>query len=932
MDQATHASGRDPHDERPDPDALLARIDREDRPSTKGQLKIFFGYSAGVGKTYAMLSAARALEMKRGDVLVGYVEPHGRPETEALILGLDLLPSRTIEYRGITLKEFDLEAALERKPKLLLVDELAHTNAEGCTHPKRWQDVFVLLGAGIDVYTTLNVQHLESLNDVVGKITGITVRETVPDSVFDRADEVELVDLPPDELLERFQEGKVYLPDQASRAVDRFFRKETLVALRELALRRTAEHVNRQVELGRRGLATRPIWATCDRLMVAVGPSPSSARLIRATRRMATELRAPWFAVAVQKTTSTEAAADSALERHLQLAERLGAEVVTVHSDHAGEALVRFARDRGVTRLVVGKTRQPWWRLLLRRSIVDDVIRRSGDLDVLVIRGDAERARSGARFTRRGEQGVPIRWMRETTIAAGISLGALLLALAMRALGVTETNIVLVFVLNVAVVAYLAHPVASIVAAVLAVALFNFFFTTPMYTFDVHDTGYVVTFAVMLIIGLVISRLVGRVRMQERAAGRRADASDILFRSGRRLGAATGSLQIATELHDALSEHLKVEVAVFIRDPATHELSHAVGAPSLAAQAKERAVADWVYEHAAEAGCGTDTLPTAQGWYLPMASRAGAVFGVVGVVPTDGQGIVREGRQIVTSITSMASQCLERESLMLAAQSSAIEAESERFRSDLLATVSHDLRTPLATIGGGISAVLHSERSQLASDDREMLVDAMTESERLTRLIENLLSLSRVEVGHFRLQTEWQPIEELIEAALKQAGRSEDTSRVVSDLPSHPLLLRADGSLMTQVFINLIENALRYAPEGRIEIRARPMRGQLTSQLTNQMASQPDGSVRIEILDEGPGFGGERPDELFGRFVRGADGAARSSRGSGLGLAICRAVVQAHGGVIQAMNRPEGGAMIRIDLPHPCAVPQPDREIESAGA
>lgn len=903
---------------RPDPDALLAKIESEQSEHQRGRLKIFFGYAAGVGKTYAMLSAARALEMKRGDVLAGYIEPHGRSETEALLLGLDVLPSTAIDYRGITLREFDLDAALTRKPRLILVDELAHSNAPDCRHPKRWQDVEELLDAGIDVYTTLNVQHLESLNDIVGKITGIVVRETVPDGVFERADEVELVDLPPDELLERFAEGKVYIPEQARLAADRFFKRETLVALREVALRKTAEQVNRQVELGRRGLATQPIWATRDRLLVAVGPSPTSARLIRATRRMASELRAPWYAVAVERTSSEHASpSPGSLEANLRLAERLGAEVVTLRSDHVAQAIVEFAHDRGVTRLVVGKTAQPHWKLLLRRSIVDELIKRSGDLDVLVIRGEDDWPQPPRPTSVRGIHTATNSRAWQATLISSITLAsALLLGLALHAVDVSDANIVLVFLLSVAVIAYLTGPVASLTSSVVAVLLFNYFFTDPRFTLDVNDPGYLVTFGVMLIISLTISGLVGRIRAQERTAAHRAELNDVLFRVSRRLGPTAGTMQVATELQLCLAEYVGVDSAVFFPRGDSHEIGEAVGTERCIGSPRERAVAQWSLAHGADAGRDTDTLPSAEGWYVPLVARGNAILGVLGVTARDSQALSRETRQTVLSIASLAAQCLEREAMSAAARESAVEAESERLRSDLLATVSHDLRTPLATIGGAASAVLDSSRSHLDASDRDLLTDAISETNRLTRLVENLLQLSRLDDVHRELRADWFAMDELIDGALKEVSRSMDTSSVEVELPKEPILVWADASLITQVLINLIDNALRYAPRAAVMVSA----------------LQTDHGVRVEVRDAGPGFGDMPADRLFARFTRGSSAATTSTRGSGLGLAICRAVVNAHGGTIEAHNVQEGGACVRFDLPDPKSIQRPVADSEASPA
>lgn len=894
---------------RPDPDAVLAKVTAREGARSKGRLKIFFGYSAGVGKTYAMLEAARALEMKRGDVLVGYVEPHGRPETESLLLGLDLVPFRETQYRGITLREFDLEETLRRRPRLVLVDELAHTNAEGSRHPKRWQDILELLDAGIDVFTTVNVQHLDSLNDVVAKITGVIVRETVPDTVFDRADDVELVDIPPEELLERLREGKVYVPQQAARAADRFFQLDTLVALRELALRRTAEHVNRQVELGRRGMATRPIWGTRQRLMVAVGPSPSSARLVRATRRMAAELRCPWFAVAVEPPGPTP----PGVEVNLRLAERLGAEVVTLQGERVSPALIAFAHDRGVTRLVVGKTARPRWARIFRGDVVDEVVRLSGDIEVLILRGDGEPGDDAPGVdadVARLNGGPRGHALRDGLIVTAAMVAASTAGVLLRELGAGEANVVLVYLLAVALVAYAAGRIAAVSAAVLAVTLFNFIFTEPTMTLDVNDPGYLLTFAVMLFIGLIISGLVGRVQRQAGAALERANVNEILYRVSRRLGGTSGSRQVAEDVVRLADELLDLDAVVYLAHSDQPAIESAVGSAILADDERERAVAAWVLERGREAGRDTDTLPDVGGWYLPLQVPEGRRFGALGVRARHNRENSRERRRLVRSVAAVAAQAFEREELAERARQASVEAESERLRSDLLATVSHDLRTPLAAVGGAASAVLHSPGSSLAPGDRELLGDVTAEAERLGRLIENLLQLGRMDDGKFHPRAAWNPVEEIVGAAIRHASRSVDTSRIRTHLPDEPLLCWADAAVMTQVLVNLLENALKYAPEGPVEIA---------------VAKSP-GGVRFEVTDSGPGFPTQNPAELFGRFRRGDTDAVRAARGSGLGLAICRAAVSAHAGRIEATNREPaqgGGARVAVFIPDPADAEAP---------
>ena len=533
-----------PDESRPDPDALLAQVQAQEARQSRGKLKIFFGGSAGVGKTYAMLSAGRAKSAEGVDVVVGYAEPHNRPETEMLLLGLDLLPNRFVEYRGTQLRELDVDAALKRRPELLLVDELAHTNAPGSRHAKRWQDVDELLAAGINVYTTLNVQHLESLNDVIAQITGVTVRETLPDAMFEKADEVELVDLSPDQLLERLREGKVYVPRQAEQALKGFFQKANLTALRELSLRRTADRVNEQVQSARQEQFARTTWPTSERLLVCVGPAPSSAKVIRAAKRLAVALHAEWIAVHVETPRfeqSGEQARD-ALLKHFQLAERLGAQTVTLSGIDVAEEIISYARQRNASKIVVGKTSLPRWREWLRGSFVDELVRRSGDIDVYVIRGIAPSGGEVDRASPRvAEAASPIAWRAYAWAAAAPIASALASAVIQHLLpAFAPANVAMLFLVGVILVATRHRRGPSVLAAVLSVATFNFIFVPPHWTFAVADTQYLFTFLVMLGIGLLINVLTFRIRDQATASRQREQYTSALYRMTEQLASTTG--------------------------------------------------------------------------------------------------------------------------------------------------------------------------------------------------------------------------------------------------------------------------------------------------------------------------------------------------------------------------------------------------------
>ena len=614
-------------DDRPNPDELLARVQAEEVKEKRGKLKIFFGMAPGVGKTYAMLQAARKAASEGIDVMVGYVEPHARPETHALVLGLDLIPRRMVTYAGKTTEEFDLDAAIARKPQLILVDELAHSNAEGSTHQKRWQDVEELLNAGINVYTTLNVQHLESLNDVVMQVTSIPVRETVPDHVFENADEVELVDLAPDDLIERLREGKVYVSAQASRALENFFRKGNLFALRELALRKTAERVNEQAIDYRQQHEVSRIWATSERLLVCVGPSPMSARLVRATRRMAASLRAPWVAlhVELERAKVLSLADQQRLESNLHLAEELGATVETAFGTEFAESVLQYSKRHNITKIVVGKSRKTRWQELLRGEFVHDLIRRSGDIDVYVISGEAERQVE----TKPVIEKRPANWLPYAWAAAAVG-GSTVLSFGLSQL-FAATNLAMVYLACVVAVALLWGRGPSILATVLGVATFDFFFVPPYGTFAVGDSQYLLTFAVMLVTGMVVSELASRVHLQTEAIRRRERRTAALFSLSRELARLPTLASVAQATRRIIHEALDVHVWIIVRHGDGTFGPADLMADSIPPQ-KHDAVIRWVFDHRVPAGRGTDTLPGTEGTYLPLLG-ADSLVGVLGVQP-----------------------------------------------------------------------------------------------------------------------------------------------------------------------------------------------------------------------------------------------------------------------------------------------------------
>jgi two-component system sensor histidine kinase KdpD len=883
---------------------LLRRVTREAARERRGKLTVFFGAAPGVGKTYAMLEVARAeMEREKRDVVVGIVETHGRYETGAQLLGLPLLPRRKLRHRGVNVEELDLDAALSRRPQLLLVDELAHTNAEGSRHPKRWQDVEELLDAGIDVLSTMNVQHVESLNDVVAQITGVRVRETVPDSVLARAYELKLVDLPPDDLLERLRDGKVYLGAQAERAIDNFFKKGNLIALRELSLRHTAERVDAQMREYRQAQGIEQTWAITDQLLVAVSPSPYSARLVRAARRMAGSLHARWFAVHVER-PSARALPESVatrLAQNLSLAEQLGAEVVTLSGDDTTRALLDFAREHDITKLIVGK---PVARRLLdhlRPSVVDRLLRQSGDIDVYVTAGDPGEVEPG--LEARSAPSAP----HLPSYAAAVLVPSVATGLSLALFGRDQLpDVVMVYLLGIMLTASRLGFGTSLLSALVSVVLFDFFLVPPFYTLAVADLRHATTFVVMLVVAAVISGLTQRVRNQAAAAQERELRTAALYALTRELAGAASFESVVQAAARQMEKVFQARVSVFAPDPAgtlrRRYASPRVGAPS----ERELSISEWVWSNGREAGLGTNTLPSGNALYLPLLASGGRV-GVLGLEPTDPVR-VRElhQRRQVDAFAAQMGLAMERAELGVAAERARREVEAEQLRSSLLSSVSHDLRTPLAVITGATGTVLQAGPRMPEGTRQELLGTVLDEAERLNRLIRNLLDMTRLESGAVKLKKEWLPLEELIGGALSRLESRLGSREVEVRLPDDAPLVPCDELLVEQLLINLVENALKYS-EGAIEIEA----------------TFAPHEACVEVNDRGPGIAEGEAERIFEKFHRSAQGGSRE--GVGLGLSICRAIVGAHGGHITARSRDGGGASFRFTLPLEGTPPSPPR-------
>ena len=886
-------------DRRPDPDALLTLANKEERRRSlgaRGRLRIFFGAAPGVGKTYAMLTEAYTQQAEGRDVLAGVVETHGRGETEALLAGIEVLPRATVEYKGHQLHEFALDAALTRRPALILLDELAHTNAPGSRHEKRWQDVLELLDQNIDVYTTMNVQHVESVSDVVAQITGITVRETVPDSVLEEAHELVLVDLTPDDLLKRLREGKVYVPQQAQTAAQNFFRSGNLFALRELALRVVADRVNTEVLVYRQGQAIEVTWPTTGRLLVCVGPSPTSVRLVRAVKRLAASQHAQWIAAYVE--TQPLDPADprrNQVVQNLRLAESLGAEVVTLTGRNVSEEIITLARARNVSSIIIGKPLRPrLWDALLG-SPVDELIRKSGEIDVQVIRGDEG---DGPRHQAAPALPLPVAWAEYgQSVLAVAACSALCFAMYPH---FELANLIMVYLVGTMFIASRCGQGPAILSSALGVLCFDVFFVPPRFSLAVSDTQYLFTFAIMFLVAVVISRLAAHIRQQAEAARRREGRTQVMLALSRQLAGTRGTEKLLRIAVEHLSELFACTALAllpddegrlqdFIGDREAFNLSH-----------KGESVALWVFANGKVAGLGTSTLPTSGALYVPLVGLKDTV-GVLGLRPqTQGALFSPEQMHMIETLARQVALALEVERLETESLHAQMEAETERLKTSLLSSVTHDLQTPLAAIMGSADSLVQVGDRLEPDMRRSLAANIFDEAERLSRLIGNLLRMTKLESGTLKPDLQLQSLEEPLGAALNLLEKHLKERQVEMDMPEDLPMLELDGVLMEQLFLNLLENAAKYTPVGSpVTIEARLLGGE----------------VELSVGDRGPGLVEEELEKVFDLFYQGQ--TATDRKGYGIGLAICRAIVQVHGGRIWAENRAGGGAVFRFTLPVP---------------
>jgi two-component system sensor histidine kinase KdpD len=866
-----------------------------ERPPRRGRLKVFLGYAAGVGKTFAMLQQAHWRQAEGVEVVVGYAETHGRAEAEALLEGLEVLPRRSAERQGTVLTELDVDAVLARHPQLVLVDELAHATAPGGRHDQRFQDVEEILAAGIDVHSTLNIQHLESLNDTVAQITGLVVRETIPDRVLDSAHEIELVDLPPDDLLQRLREGRVHVPTQAVRSRERFFRKGNLTALREMALRRTASRVDDQLRSYMQTRAIAGPWAAAERLLVCVGPSPLSARLLRTARRLAQDLKAEWLALYVETSqASLPPAAQERLAQNLRLAEQLGAQVVTLSAPTVADSVAAYARTHNVTKVIVGKPLRSRLHELLHGSLVDQIIRATGTVDVYVISSSGEVSPAATRVPAR-----PVNWLSYAKSVA-LVMAATLVGVPLR-LAVEPTNLVMLYLAAVLLAALYLGRKEALVASILGTLAFDFFCVPPHLTFAVADTQYLLTFAGLLGVGLVISSLAARARAQAEAAQRRQSQAVNLYELSRALAATPGLQAVLRIILDHIVRTFGAAAAIFL--PGENGLEVAAATEPLELDDSERAVAQWAWQHGEEAGPGTSTLSGAALRYLPLQSGAARV-GVLAVRLTQQEGYLPpDERRLLESAASLAALAVERIHLAEKAGQAELLRVTENLQSALLNSISHDLRTPLASITGVLSSLTESEAgsSQFSLEEgpaRELVTVALGEAERLNHLVGNLLDMSRLEAGALRLHEEPSDVQDLVGAVLTQLGDRLRAHEVTVDLAPDLPLVPLDFVLIAQVLTNLLDNAAKYAPAGDpIEVRAVTIKEDLV----------------VTVADRGPGIPEEDLERVFDKFHRVT--RPNGASGTGLGLAISRGIIEAHGGRIVARPRAGGGLEVEFSLP-----------------
>ena len=883
---------------RPDPDELLARINSEEEHDKHGKLKIFLGYVAGVGKTYAMLEAAHQRHEEGVDVVIGYAETHGRKETEALVTGLELIPRRQIDYRGTVLTEMDIDAVIARRPQLVLVDELAHTNAPGSRHPKRYQDVEEILNAGIDVYSTVNIQHLESLSDVVQQITGVVVREKIPDRLVDEADEIELIDLPTDELLKRLRDGKVYISDQAMRALEKFFRKGNLTALRELSLRRAADRVDNQMLNYMQTKSIPGPWPAADRILVCISSHPMGERLIRSGRRLADDLNAEWYVLFVETPQHLHMPLENRIrvQRFLALAEELGAKVASTTGESVAEAVLSFSHEHNITKIIAGKPFRPRWFEMLRGSVIDQIIRSSGSIDVYVVSGEIPISK---KINKPGTHPHKPLWR----YAASVGMVALMTLIGFPLKHILDpTNLVMVYLLAVVIAAVYLGRGPAILASFISVFAFDFFFVNPTLSFTVSDTQYLLTFLGLLAVGLIISSSAALLRDQVDAMRRKDRQTQSLLNLSRELTGAVSLEQVLEIAINTSTALLNRESVILLPKNGLLEISLAT--QGFFVDENELAVAEWAFKHAQPAGRGTDTLPAASIRFVPLLTANGPV-GVLGVKPNSSEGLLNNDQRMqLEGLANLTALAVERAQLVNAAAQSEMLRNTEKLQTALLNSISHELRTPLASITGVLTSLQESEKNHLSSHKLdsatriELLDSATDQARQLNRLVENLLNMTRLEAGSVHLNLEPCDLQDLIGTVLQQFTTRLKDHPVQLAIPDNLPLVTCDTVLVAQVITNILDNACKYSSPG--------------TAITLGVETYSD-SMQVFIKDAGDGLAEEELEKVFVKFYRGPH--HKNTTGTGLGLSICKGIIEAHNGWIRASRNTDHGLTFRFSLP-----------------
>lgn len=890
---------------RPNPDQLLKQLDLENQKSLRGKLKIFFGSSAGVGKTCAMLNAAHALHKEHVHVLVGVIETHGRSETALRAQGLPSLPLKEILYRGKKLKEFDIDEALRRHPTVILVDELAHSNVEGSRHKKRWQDVEELLSSGIDVYTTVNVQHIESLNDIVAQITGVKVQETIPDSVFDLADEVVLIDLPPEELLQRLDEGRIYIPEQAQKASKHFFRKGNLIALRELALRRTADRVDAQMQEYRQDQAIQHVWQANERILVGIGPSKAFESLIRTAARLAQNMKADWLVVYVETPAlqNISMASRKQITELLRLAQSLGATTANLSGDSVTHKLVEYAQSHNVSRIVIGKPTRSILSRFFHPSVSDELAKVVSDIDVHIVMRGREKVAKGSKARPGLDMRAHFSDEKKKGYVWALIISAITSLVASVLLPYFElANIIMLYLLGVMLISIRYGRGPGIASSFLSVSIFDFFFVPPRFSFTVADTQYLLTFAIMLSVALVISNLTSSLRKQAIVANYRERRSLALYEVGKELASALTTGHIVEVSTHHVAKIFNSKVAILTPD-ANEQLEVAQTNESSNAALQETTlldvdlgIAQWTYDRQQQSGLGTDTLPSSKILYIPLKAPM-RTRGVLAISPENNHDIyLPEHRQLLDTFASQIGLALERKHYVEIARDAVISMETERLRNSLLSAISHDLRTPLTSIIATTEQL--KETISTRTNAFKMLTGLHDQAIRMQNLVLNLLDMARLQSGTVKLNSDWHLLEEIVGSAINGLQTTLHQHRVVvtpmEDIP----LLYVDAILIERVLSNLLDNACKYSDAGTtITISAK----------------QQGGQVSVTFSDEGQGLPPGMETSIFQKFTRGK--SESTIPGVGLGLSICKAIIEAHGGKIWADKNEKVGTTFTFTLP-----------------